>query len=255
MIAAIGRATIAVVVDVGGMTLLVVDALRGLVALRVDLRETLRHLHRFAVQPFPIVFAGSLVTGGVVAMNGLQYIQRYGASEVYGWAAGVSSFRDVGPLLLGFTLASRLGGKNTAELSSMAARERLDALVALGLDVRRVVVLPRLVAIALAGVVLYPLATTTVLLSSFAIATFVGDQSYAVSWWSFVEYTDASIVREGMLRLVVFAAWIGVASSWFGRTPGVDAATIGRAVYASSVTSLGGIVVLNLFLSFLQGTT
>lgn len=254
MIAAIGRATIAVVTDVGGMTLLIVEAVRALLRLRVDARETIRHLHRFAVEPLLLVLCGALVTGGVVAMNGLQYIARYGASEVYGWASGVSSYRDVGPLLLGFTLSSRLGGKNTAELSSMAARERLDALRALGVDVRRVVFLPRLIAIALAGVVLYPLATTAVLLSSFGIASVVGDQRFAISFWSMIEYMDAGIVLEGLLRLAVFSTWIGVASCWFGRLPGVDARAVGRAVFASSVTSLGGIVLLNLYLSFVQGT-
>jgi ABC-type transporter Mla maintaining outer membrane lipid asymmetry permease subunit MlaE len=115
-------------------------------------------------------------------------------------------------------------------------------------------VLPRLIAIALAGVVLYPLATTAVLLSSFAIASAAGDQRFAISVWSMIEYMDAGIVLQGLLRLAVFSTWIGVASCWFGRLPGVDARAVGGAVFAASVTSLGGIVVLNLALSFVQGT-
>jgi phospholipid/cholesterol/gamma-HCH transport system permease protein len=251
----VGRATIAVCTEVGAMTLLVAAAVGAVLRGRVDARELVRHLHRFAVEPLLLVLGGAVITGGVVAMQGLDYVRRYNAGEVLGWAAGLSSFRDVGPLLLGFTLSARLGARNTAELSTMVARERLDALRALGLDPREVVVLPRLIAVSLAGVVLYPIGTTTVLLTSFGVAQLVGDQRFSTSWWSFVEYVQPGSILQGLLRLVAFSTLIGVTSCHFGAQPGSDAASIGRAVFASSVASMGGIVVVNLYLSFAQGTS
>lgn len=249
----VGRATLALCADVGAMALALRASFSLLLVGRVDGRELARHLRRFAVAPLPLVLGASAVMGGVVAMQGLGYIRRYNASEVFGWAAGMSSFRDVGPLLLGFMLASRLGAKNTAELASMVARERLDALSALGLDVGRVVYAPRFFAVAIAGVLLYPLAATTVLLSSFLLAWIVGDQRFAVSWHSMLEYMDAGIVLEGLARMVAFSALIGLSSCHFGARAGPDARAIGRAVFASSVASMGGIVVVNLYLSFVGG--
>jgi phospholipid/cholesterol/gamma-HCH transport system permease protein len=253
LIARLGHAFMVLCHDFGGTLLLALSSLRLLLKGRVDGRETLRHTERFALRPLPLVLGGSIIVGGVVAMQGLGYISRYNATDVYGWASGVSSFREVAPMLLGLTLASRVGAKNTAELASMVAKERLDALSALGLDVVQVVIAPRAIAITLAAVLLYPLATTTVLLSSFLLARAIGDQHLFASWASLVEYMPASVVLEGFARMTAFGALIGTTTVYFGTRGGRDARAIGRAVYAASVASVAGIVGLNLYLTFLGG--
>ena len=206
-----------------------------------------------------MVVGGSLVIGGVVAMQGLAFVARYGASEIYGWAAAISSFRDVGPLLLGFMLAARLGTKNAAELATLAARERIDALTVLGLDARRVVVLPRLWAITGATLLFYPLSATGILASAFVVARLVGQQSISGSWFSFITYLSSKIIVQGLLRQASFGFLIGVASCRAGMAPAArgaakDARAIGSAVFASSVACMCGIVVVNLYLSFIGGT-
>lgn len=251
-VARLGHATMLLCHDVGGLVVLAMAVARGVFLLRIDRRELVRQLDRFCLQVMPLMLGGSVIVGGVVAMQGLGYIDRYNATEVYGWAAALSSYREVGPLLLGMVLASRVGAKNTAELATMLARERLDALVALGLDPHRVVVAPRAVAIGLSAAILFPLASTTIFLSSVLIAAVVGDQLLAVSWYSMVEYTHASEVLEGFLRMSLFGGLIGVCSSAYGLRSGRDARAIGRSVYASSVASMSSLVVVNLYLSFLS---
>jgi phospholipid/cholesterol/gamma-HCH transport system permease protein len=237
----------------GGVVLLLREDLALLLRLRVDAAETLRHLERFAVRSLLVVIGGSAIVGGVVAMQGLGYVARYHATDAFGWAAGVSSFREVAPMLLGLVVASRVGARNTAELSTLVARERLDALTALGLDPRRVVVAPRLFAISISAVLLFPIATTTVLASAFLIAWGVGDQRLAASWSSVIDYMPAGVVLEGLLRMAAFGALIAVASCWFGTRGGHDARAVGRNVYGQSVASFTGIVVINLYLTFLGG--
>jgi phospholipid/cholesterol/gamma-HCH transport system permease protein len=256
----IGALALRLIGDVGALALLFGHSCMLLVRGRVDGREWVRHLSRFLFGSLAIVMSGSVVVGGVVAMQGLNYVSRYSAREVFGWAVGLSSFRDVAPLLLGFTIAARLGTKNAAELATLSARERIDAIEALGLDADETVVAPRLWAIAAASAVLYPFATTTVLLSSFLVAWGVGDQPLPVSWWSLTTYMHASIALQGMERLVAFGVLVGTVSCHFGqalRAPGAprDARAIGRAVFSSSVASMCGIVVLNLYLSFIGGTS
>lgn len=246
--ALLGTALLSLCHDVGGQILVAVRSFRLLLRLRVDAVETVRHLERFAIRSLALVLAGSIIVGGVVSMQGLGYVARYNATEVYGWAVGISSFREVAPLLLGLTLASRVGAKNTAELASMVARERLDALTALGLDTERVVVAPRFIAILLSATLLYPIATLTVLLSSFALAWGLGDQRWSASLYSLLEYMEWTVPLEGLARMTAFGALIGVSSCWFGLMSGRDARAIGRAVYAQSVASVAGIVVLNLYL-------
>lgn len=255
LVALLGQRVVVLCHDVGGLAWLAGLLVAGVARGRVDVRETLRHLDRFAVQVLPLVLSASVIVGGVVAMQGLGYVERYNATEVYGWAAGLSSFREVGPLLLGLVLASRVGSRNTAELATLLAKERLDALTALGLDTGRVVVLPRLVAIACGTVLVFPLAAAVILLSAFVLAALVGGQLLAISWYSFTEYLEPSAIAGGVLRMALFGVLIAVSSCAFGLAGGQDARRIGRNVYASSVASMSGVVILNLYLTFLTGAS
>lgn len=254
-VARLGHDVIRMLHDVGGASWLLWRSCWLLFTLRVDVREWVRHLDRFAVRSLPLLLGGSVIVGGVVAMQGLGYVSRYNATEVFGWAAALSAFREVGPLLLGLTLAARVGAKNTAELASMVARERLDALFALGLDVERVVVAPRVLAIIASVGLLHPLASMTVLSSSFAVAWLVGGQRLSVSYHSMLEYVSRDVVLDGFLRLVLFGVLIALSSTYFGLRAGRDARSIGRAVFASSVASLTGVVVVNLYLTFSTGAS
>lgn len=253
-LARLGQGAIVPAHHTGGLLFFAPRALGMLLFLRADLAETIRHTARFGLRSLPLVLTGAVLVGGVVGMQGLGYVRRYNATEVFGWAAGLSSFREVAPLLLSLLLAARVGAKNTAELASMRARERLDALVALGLDPERVVLGPRVWAITLSAGILFPLATTTVLASAFLLAWALGDQRLSVSVYSMMEYLPHTAVLQGLARLVVFGFLIAVASTYFGALApsGRDARSVGRAVYASSVTSMTAIVIVNLSVSFLS---
>jgi phospholipid/cholesterol/gamma-HCH transport system permease protein len=255
----IGSITL-VVLEAGGALLLRTGAvLRALVRGRVDGRETLRQLDRLMTDALPLMIVSSFVVGGIVAMQGLGYVRRYSASEVFGWAAGLSAYRDIGPLLLGCALAARTGARNTAEIAMMSARERLAAIRALGLDPERVLIAPRLVATVLVATLLYLPACTLVFVIGCALASIVGDQPLTVSLWSFVSYLEPRSIGNGLWRVALFGAVVGLASCHSGvsveKSADRSAAAIGRAVYAGSVLSLAGVMLLNAALSLAGGTS
>ena len=142
----------------GALLLRLLLVLRVLLRRRCDLRETLRLVDNSLRDAAPTVAFGAFIIGGIVGLQGLAYLTRYNASEVFGWAAALSAFRDVGPLLLAFAIAARTGTRNSAQTATLAAKERLDALAALGIDPHEVVTAPRVVAVVVAALVLYPFA-------------------------------------------------------------------------------------------------
>lgn len=222
----------------------------------IDRDETLRQVDRMLGDVLPLLALSCAVVGGICAMQGLGYIERYAASEVFGWAAAMSAFRDVGPLLLGCGLAARCGARNTAEIAVMAARERLDAVRALGLDPWRVLLLPRFVATTIVAALVYFPACAIVLVVAFVLAQLIGDQSLAVSFWSVVEYWEMPAVWNGLLRLTLFGVVVGASSCFAGvsvERSDRSAGAVGRAVYASSVGSLAGVMTTNALLSVLGG--
>ena len=255
VVAAVGTWVIDATRTLGALVLRTTALARHALSRTLDARECARQTLRFLVDVLPLAFIASLVVGGVVAMQGLGYLKRYDATLVYGWAAGTSAFRDVGPMLLAFCLSARVGSKNAAELASMAARERLDAVRALGLDPERVVVLPRLFASVAVACVLFVPACALVLATAFCVAYLLGGQNVLVSLWSFVDYVEPPVILEGALRMLVFGALIGLASCHAGvrvqERGDASARAIGEAVFGSSVLAMSAVVLANLALSAL----
>lgn len=222
----------------------------------IDGAETLRQVDRMLGDALPLLAASCFVVGGICAMQGLGYIERYAASEVFGWAVAMSSFRDVGPLLLGCGLAARVGARNTAEVAVMAARERLDAVRALGLDPWRVLLLPRLLATVIVAALVYFPACAVVMAVAFVLAQLIGGQPVTVSFWSVVEYFEPAALANGLLRMSLFGVVVGASSCLAGaavETSDRSASAVGRAVYAGSVGSLCGVMTTNAALSLLGG--
>lgn len=242
----------------GALVLRAWHVLRAVVTGRLDVRETLRLVDEALIDAALTAFLGSILIGGIVGLQGLGYLTRYFATEVFGWAAAVSGFRDVGPLLLAFALAARVGTKNTAQVATLAARERVDALCALGLDPHVVVTTPRTVAVVVAAVIMYPLSAFVIIAVAFVFAAVLGGQSIAVSAWSVVSYVHATVLWEGLLRLALFSTLIGLCTTHAGlslwQRGDASAAAIGGAVYRGSVLSLTGVVVVNLAASWFGGT-
>jgi phospholipid/cholesterol/gamma-HCH transport system permease protein len=253
VVAALGFRVLFLLESLGALLLRSWATFASFARARVDGRETLRQTDRMLRDAIPLMTLTCTVVGGIVAMQGLGYIKRYAASEVFGWAAGLSSYRDVGPLLLGVGLAARTGARNTAEVAMMAARERLDAVRALGLDPERVLVMPRVIATIFTAALLYLPASSLVLVVGYTLANIIGGQNIAISFWSFAEYIDPTCLANGIARMTLFGAIIGVASCHAGvaleASPDKSAGAIGRAVYFGSVVSLCGVMVGNAVLS------
>ena len=209
------------------------ELLRG----QVDFREFMRHLYRFTFGVFPIVLMASIAVGGVVAMQGLEYVARYNASEVFGWAAGISAFRDVGPLLLSFVLANAAGARNTAELLAWRAQAGEVSFKALGIHTFRIIEGPRLYALTLSAMLLFPIAVITTLVSAFLIAGMVGHQNLFVSFHSVQHYVPVAILAAGFLRLACFGFMIGIFSIYFARTQHFDPLTVGKGVGRAAAIS------------------
>jgi phospholipid/cholesterol/gamma-HCH transport system permease protein len=246
--------------ETGALLLRLLLVLRVLARGRCDAKETLRLTDNALRDTGPTVVVSCFIIGGIVGLQGLGYLTRYNATEVFGWAAALSAFRDVGPLLLAFALAARVGTRNSAQTATLAAKERLDALCALGLDPHAVETAPRVVAVVVCALLLYPVAAFGILVTAFSFARVLGGQNIAISVWSVVNYVTPVVIVEGMLRLVFFGAIIGLCTThaglslWQQPQSGSRASAVGGAVYFGSVLSLCGVVIVNLVMSLLGGT-
>jgi phospholipid/cholesterol/gamma-HCH transport system permease protein len=154
----------------------------------------------------------------------------------------LSIFRELGPLLTAFVLASRSGSAFAAEIGTMKVNEEIDALTTMGIDRVQFLVIPRV----LAAVFVMPLLTMfnnlfgligcgLVMISlGFAPITFLNQIQQAAS------LTD---LFSGLVKTFVFGALIAGIGCLRGLQTGTGASAVGESATRAVVSSLVAIVV------------
>jgi phospholipid/cholesterol/gamma-HCH transport system permease protein len=231
--------------------LLIWRALRALPGGTGGGARLLAQLDAVGVQSVPIVVLTGLFTGMVLALQASVQLAPFGATLFVGRFVAASMLRELGPVLSGIMVAGRVGAGIAAELGAMRVTEQIDALETMGADPVRVLVLPRLVAAALALPVLALIADAAGLAGAALVsATFLGVPFRAfreaaadqITLDGFVLGVLPADLVQGLLKPLVFGVLLAALACHHGLaarggTAGVGTATT-RAVVSASITIL-----------------
>ena len=110
-------------------------------------RDTLVVAEKAGANAVGITGLLGLLIGVILAFQLAASMREFGALLFVADLVAIVLFRELGPLLTAFLLTSRSGSAFAAELGTMKVNEEIDALVTMGLDPVRFLVLPRLVAV------------------------------------------------------------------------------------------------------------
>lgn len=138
---------------VGEITLKLLHVLVRPQALRWG--DTLALVEKSGADALGITAMLGFLIGLILAFQSAVAMKQFGAEVFVADLVVISLFRELGPLITAFILASRSGSAFAAEIGTMKVNEEIDALTTMGLDPVRFLVLPRIVA----GVVVLPLLT------------------------------------------------------------------------------------------------
>ncbi|HET7135008.1 MAG TPA: ABC transporter permease, partial [Casimicrobiaceae bacterium] len=89
---------------------------------------TLREIYVAGVLSLVVILVSGLFVGMVLALQGYETLQRFGASESLGVLVALSLVRELGPVVAALLFASRAGSAMTAEIGLMKATEQLAAM-------------------------------------------------------------------------------------------------------------------------------
>src|ERR671922_842028 len=106
-------------------------------------RLTVAEIYFAGVLSLIIILVSGLFVGMVLALQGYETLQRFGASESLGVLVALSLVRELGPVVAGLLFASRAGSAITAEIGLMKATEQLAAMEMMAVDPLARVVAPR----------------------------------------------------------------------------------------------------------------
>ncbi len=235
--------------ELGGMAQVAMRLLVGTRRLRLDTDELWRALYGFALASLPIVVATAAFAGMIMVLLAAVYMRKYGAYDLLGWYTGFSTFREVGPVLIGLMFSGRVGANNTSELATMAVREQLDALRVLALDPYELLVLPRTLAMVLGLGLLIVYGDVVAVLAGALAGKLLLGVDFVQFTVSLVHGVSAQDLFVGLEKAVGFGAVIAVVSTHFGLSARGGSAGVGRAVHAQVVASALGIFLIDYLLT------
>ncbi len=207
---------------------------------RMRWREVARVFEKAGVDALPVLSLVSGLFGINVALEGAQPLAQFGAEIFTASIIGRTVVREMGPLLAAFVLAGRSGSAFAAELGTMKVNDELDALVTMGLDPVRFLVVQRV----LASTLLAPLlAVYSIAVGTGAGILIMGKLGFspAVSWSVLSDWVTLKDIFFGISKSVIF----GVAVASIGCERGLQTEHGASSVGASATRAVvGGIVLI-----------
>ena len=180
-------------------------------------------------------------------------LQLFGLVALVPSIVSVSFTRELGPLLAGIVVASRVGAAFTAELGSMVVAEEVEAIEGMGIGPLRFLVIPRVAAIVLFTPCLAVLADVAGIFGGALVASTVLDISYGYFWDQVITNLLVKDVVWGIVKSFLFGGIIGLISCYKGLAVRGGASGVGRATTSSVVAAITLVIscdtICNLFIA------
>lgn len=205
---------------------------------RIRWRAILRNIQTAGFEALPIVGLLSLLMGLVIAYQGADQLQRFGANIFIADLVGLSMLRELSPMLTAIIVAGRSGSAYAAEIGTMKVTEEIDALRTIGVGPTELLVLPKLIALVIALPLLTVFADVTGVLGGMIMARSKLDVSFDIFLDRLGDAVSMSSFLTGIGKAPVFAAIIALVGCYQGLQVTGSADSVGRQTTVSVVHAI-----------------
>lgn len=220
---------------------------------RLRFTSLIYHMEEVGLNAVPIVMLMSFLIGAVLAYQGSEQLERFGASIFTVDLIGISFLREIGILLTAILVAGRSGSAFTAQIGSMKMREEIDAMRTLGLDPMEMLIIPRILALVLMLPILGFLSDIAGLIGGGFVAIGTLDISPVMYMERLQTVLDGSPWHfwVGIIKAPVFAFLIGMIGCLEGLRVSGSAESLGQRTTQSVVESIFSVIIADAFFSIL----
>ena len=207
--------------------------------------EVVGQFEQVAVRSLPIVLGAGLSVGLVTWLQTHRLLVEHGAESTLPSFLAAAVLVEIGPVLAGLLVASRMGAGLAAELASMVFNEEIDARLALGVDPIPSLVAPRAMACALAVPLLTVILDASALLGGLGAELAAGKLTAALFWSKAMVFLRLCDIIPATLKTVVFGLLVGLIACWTGLNAGRSAEDVGRAAIHGVVRAILAVFAAN----------
>jgi phospholipid/cholesterol/gamma-HCH transport system permease protein len=201
-------------------------------------RPVFHNLQTAGFDALPIVGLLSFLMGVVIAYQGADQLQRFGANIFIVDLVSLSMLRELSPLMTAIIVAGRSGSAYAAQIGTMKVTEEIDALRTIGIGPIELLVLPKMLALIIALPLLTLYADITGVLGGMIMASSKLGVSFDVFLDRIGNAVSLSSFLTGIGKAPVFAAIIALVGCFQGFQVGGSADSVGRQTTVSVVQSI-----------------
>jgi len=254
LLASIGRQTWSGLENLFGMLAFVGESSVALLRLmsrprRIRWRAVFHNIQTAGFEALPIVGLLSFLMGVVIAYQGSDQLQRFGANIFIADLVGLSMLRELSPLLTAIIIAGRSGSAYAAQIGTMKVTEEIDALRTIGVSPQELLVLPKLLALVIALPLLTVYADVAGVFGGMIMARSKLDVSFDVFINRLGDAVRLSSFLTGIVKAPVFAAIIALVGCFQGFQVGGSADSVGRQTTLSVVQAIFLVIVADAIFS------
>jgi len=247
----IGRAVLALLAEIGRVSLFLKDAVVQGLTPTYYIRQIIEQMWRIGYNSLPVVGLTAFFTGGALALQIYQGSTPGTASTLVPNIVALGITRELGPVLAGLMVAGRVGASIAAELGTMRVTEQIDALVTLSTNAFKYLVGPRLVAAVITLPILVAIGDTIGIMGGYI----VGTRSLGLNSYAYLKTTSDFLVLDdvtsGLIKAAFFGLIIAVMGCYHGFNSKGGAQGVGRATTNAVVSASILILAANFVLTSL----
>jgi phospholipid/cholesterol/gamma-HCH transport system permease protein len=208
-------------------------------------QEVIAHFEQVAVRSLPIVVGAGLSVGLVTWLQTYRLLLEHGAESTLPSFLAVAILVEIGPVLAGLLVASRMGAGLAAELGTMVLNEEIDAQIVLGADPVTSLVAPRAIACTLAVPLLTVILDASAILGGLGAELTAGKLTAALYWSKSLVFLRLCDVIPATLKTAVFGLLVALVACWTGLTCGRSAEDVGRSAILGVVRAILAVFAAN----------
>jgi len=208
-------------------------------------RDFSGHLYQIGATAMPITALVGLLIGVVLAYLTSQQLRQYGAETFIVNILGLSLIRELGPVLAAVLIAGRSGSAITAQIGVMRVTEELDAMRVMGIPHGFRLVMPRVLALAIAMPLISMWTSLAALAGGMLAANFTLDISPAFFMQQLPQAVPFANFTLAMSKSAVFGVLIALIGCYHGMRVKPNTESLGRGTTASVVTSITVVILVD----------
>lgn len=200
--------------------------------------DIVSYIKRAGVEAVGIVGLLGFLLGVVIAIMALSQLRNYGGNIILPSIVSIAMVKEFGPVITSIIVAGRSGSAFAAEIATMEINEEVDALLIMGFDPVRFLVISKVLAAIIVVPILALLADFLGILGGLVVAVADAGLTAVAYMLEVPSHISAFDSAEGIVKSAIFGAIIGGVGCQRGLKARGGAEGVGAATTSAVVTAI-----------------